>query len=72
MRGPPTRKSQRWQNTIMDINGNIDLSQLLIESHNCFARCKCMGKEANISSLRKTFTEEEPLNFCSPILICCM
>ena len=49
-------------------NGDIDLSQLLFERNNWFARCKCMGKEVNISTLRKTFTEEESLKFLLPNL----
>ena len=49
-------------------NGDINLSQLLFERNNWFARCKCMGKEANVSTLRKTFTEEESLKFLLPNL----
>ena len=32
-------------------NGDIDLSQLLFERNNLFARCKCMGKESNTSNV---------------------
>ena len=49
-------------------NGDIDLSQLVFERNNWFARCKRMSKEANISTLRKTIIEEESLKFLLPNL----
>ena len=49
-------------------NGDIDLGQLLFERNNWFTRCKGMCKETNISTLRKTFAEEESLKFLLPNL----